>query len=367
MNTQTFTCSHCGAIHPLDERILCGNDALCPDCADLLTVHCDRCGDRIYLSDVICDERTTLCQHCYSSYYTTCEDCGRIISEHETYYADDDEDRALCEHCFNAHQKACAIHEYSYHPEPIFYGEGRYFGVELEIDDGGQSSFNAKKLLHTANQNAEHLYIKTDGSLDHGLELVTHPMTLEYHHHVMPWDEVLKQALDLGYLSHRTSTCGLHIHISRTAFGDTEQAQELAIARLLYFVEKFWSELLRFSRRTERQMNRWAARYGFQLSPQDVLQSAKDSRAGRYTAVNLTNSDTVEIRMFRGTLKLNTLIATLQMVHAMCDVALFLSDEELQALSWHGFLERIHEPELIQYLKERSLYRNDPVECEEDA
>lgn len=152
----------------------------------------------------------------------------------------------------------------------------------------------------------------------------------------------------------------------REAFGDTLLKQELAIARLLYFVEKFWPELLRFSRRTERQINRWAARYGMKLSPQEVMDSAKDSRMGRYTAVNLTNDETIEIRIFRGTLKLNTLLATLQMVNAMCDVAISLSDEELQALSWHDFLNRIHEAELIQYLKERNLYKNDPVAYEED-
>ena len=43
------------------------------------------------------------------------------------------------------------------------------------------------------------------------------------------------------------------------------------------------------------------------LTPTDQMCHAKNSCAGRYTAVNLTNSDTVEIRMFRGTLKLNTL------------------------------------------------------------
>ena len=90
-----------------------------------------------------------------------------------------------------------------------------------------------------------------------GLELVTHPMTLEYHLNEMPWAEVL-----------------------------------------------------RFSRRTQSQMNRWAARYGIRLTPSEQMSHAKNSCAGRYTAVNLTNAETVEIRMFRGTLKLNTLKAT---------------------------------------------------------
>ena len=183
--------------------------------------------------------------------------------------------------------------------------------MELEIDGGGTVNSNAEKLLNIANADAENLYIKTDGSLDEGLELVTHPMTLEYHLNEMPWAEVLRKARSMGYLSHAAGTCGLHVHISRLAFGCTYEQQEAAIARLLYFVEKFWAELLRFSRRTQSQMNRWAARYGIRLTPSEQMNHAKNSCAGRYTAVNLTNADTVEIRMFRGTLKLNTLKATL--------------------------------------------------------
>lgn len=97
------------------------------------------------------------------------------------------------------------------------------------------------------------------------------------------------------------------------------------------------------------------------LCPREQLNHAKDSCAGRYTAVNLTNADTIELRLFRGTLKLNTLIATLQMVNHLCEVAISLSDAELQDMSWFDFLDRIEEPELIQYLKERRLYVNEPV------
>ena len=154
--------------------------------------------------------------------------------------------------------------------------------------------------------------------------------------------------------------------ISRLAFGCTYEQQEAAIARLLYFVEKFWAELLRFSRRTQSQMNRWAARYGIRLTPSEQMNHAKNSCAGRYTAVNLTNADTVEIRMFRGTLKLNTLKATLQMVNHLVEVAISMSDAAVQELSWFDFLDEINEPELIQYLKERRLYVNEPVSASEE-
>ena len=83
--------------------------------------------------------------------------------------------------------------------------------------------------------------------------------------------------------------------------------------------------------------------------------------------MNLTNRDTIEFRIFRGTLKYNTLIATLQLLDRICDVALFLSDEEMKALSWTTFVSGCTQPELVQYLKERQLYVNDPVESEEEV
>ncbi len=252
-------------------------------------------------------------------------------------------------------------------PDLVFHGKGlRHFGVELEIDGGGTDRYNAEKLLNIANDDAENLYIKTDGSLDEGLELVTHPMTLTYRLNEMPWAAVLHKAQEMDYLSHAAGTCGLHVHISRLAFGCTYEQQEASIARLLYFVEKFWAELLRFSRRTQSQMNRWAARYGMKLTPTDQMCHAKNSCARRYTAVNLTNSDTVEIRMFRGTLKLNTLKATLQMVNHLVEVAVSMSDCQVQDMSWFDFLDEIKKPELIQYLKERRLYVNEPVTTSEE-
>ena len=82
--------------------------------------------------------------------------------------------------------------------------------------------------------------------------------------------------------------------------------------------------------------------------------------------MNLTNADTIEFRMFRGTLKWNTLIATLQLVDRICDVALCLTDEELKSLSWTTFVSGCKAPQLVQYLKERRLYVNDAVEAEEE-
>jgi hypothetical protein len=184
--------------------------------------------------------------------------------------------------------------------------------VELEIDGAGKCGGNAQEILNLVNARSELVYCKHAGSLDEGVEIVTHPMTLAFHQERMPWKAVLDEAVSMGYRSHQAGTCGLYIHVNRTAFGETPAEQDTGIARSLYFFEKHWEELLKFSRRTPRQLERWAARYGYKDRPKNILDHAKKGGgAGRYTCVNLQNDSTVEFRIFRGILKYNTLIATL--------------------------------------------------------
>ena len=368
--TETFTCCHCGHPHPLSERILVDDDELCEACADEETVICTHCGERIYRDDNAGDDNTPLCQSCYDRHYTSCERCGRIIHQYDAYYEDGDEDTPLCYDCHTRVSREKAIHDYYYKPTPLFRGAGpRYFGVELEIDFGGEDDDSAQQIMEIANGNGvENLYCKHDGSLDDGFELVTHPMTLHYHMKKMPWARILQEAVSLGYTSHQAGTCGLHVHVNRNAFGDTEEARDAVIARILYFFEKNWEELLKFSRRTQRQLEHWAARYGYKEQPKELLDHAKKGgHGGRYSCVNLQNTDTIEFRIFRGTLKYNTLIATLQLLDRICDVALFMSDDELKAMSWTTFAAGCTQPELVRYLKERRLYVNEPVESEEEV
>ena len=365
---ETRVCDICGREYPLSDLVGFGNAMLCNECLRSETTVCSCCGERIWADDNESDGDTPLCGRCYDRHYTTCVDCGRTIHQDDAYYIDEDDYDARCYTCHCRHADHRVIHDYYYKPEPIFCGQGkRYFGVELEIDGAGESNTNAAKLVEIANHDQELVYIKHDGSLDDGMEIVTHPMTLDFHLHQMPWAEVLKKAKTMGYLSHQVGTCGLHIHVNRTAFGESEEEQEEVIGRILYFFEKHWGELLRFSRRTQKQLERWADRYGLKEHPRQVLDVAKGSQE-RYTAVNLLNRHTIEIRLFRGTLKLNTIFAVLQLVDNICDTALSLSDDEIKDLSWTSFVAGCsHLPELVQYLKERRLYINEPVISEEEV
>ena len=83
---------------------------------------------------------------------------------------------------------------------------------------------------------------------------------------------------------------------------------------------------------------------------------------GRYVAVNLENYETIEFRLFRGTLRYETFIATLQLVNEICNIAIALTDRELENLSWSDFVLRIdkeNRSELVNYLKSKRLYVNE--------
>ncbi len=364
----TFICDYCGGIADITDRQNVLDMSVCHECYIAHYRTCRSCGTAMWDDDNCSGERDyVLCRTCYEEYYTRCCDCGALLSNDQAHY--DDEDYAYCYDCYqNMNEES--IHRYSYKPIPVFYGKGdRFFGVELEIDRGGYSHSNADRILSLANRNIEHIYIKSDGSLDEGFEIVTHPMTLDYHMKNMDWIGVANRAIELGYLSHKTSTCGLHVHVNRDSFSKDYEEQERAIGNVLYIIERFWQELLRFSRRTESQLQRWASRYGYKDVPSDVYKHAKDTCGDRYKCINILNRSTIEFRIFRGTLKYNTIIATLQLVDEICKVASSVSEKELSEISWSTFVANIDEgkcSELVQYLKERRLYVNEPIESQED-
>ena len=362
----SLVCTSCGNKFYREQLSPFDGELLCPSCLSNQTVYCSCCDRRIWTDDNVGTDAQPLCQDCFDNHFERCTTCNALIRRGDTFFRGDE---PYCQDCYHSVCDRDAIHDYYYKPTPIFYGDdNRFFGVELEIDGAGEDSDNAAEILHIANAEHPLAYCKHDGSLDEGFEIVTHPMTLDFHLHNMPWVRIVEEAKKLGYTSHQAGTCGLHVHVNRNAFGETEAQQDAVIARILYFFEKNWEELLKFSRRTQHQLDQWAARYGYKDQPKELLDHAKKSaHAGRYTSVNLTNKNTIEFRIFRGTLKYNTLIATLQLLDRICDVALFMSDEELKAMSWTTFVSGCTQPELVQYLKERRLYVNEPIESEAEV
>lgn len=171
------TCDFCGRTLTENEGTPIENELLCDECVDDHCITCNHCGETFWTEDCVTDDNTYLCRECFNDHYRRCESCDRIIHEDNICQ---NNDLPYCCSCYDDIDDDDEIEDYSYKPEPIFYGKGeRYFGIELEVDCGGKDGENARNLKDIANCRQEHIYIKSDGSLDDGFEIVSHPMTLD--------------------------------------------------------------------------------------------------------------------------------------------------------------------------------------------
>jgi len=350
-------CEDCGRLVPEGDLIAVDNNNkfVCDDCIDEYSV-CDHCG-KIF-SDCYLAVNTiplTLCDHCYGYHYFTCIDCGEVYHSDEGEYVDG---CCYCRDCADRHRDY--ILSYGAKPSPTFLGEGvGYYGVEVEIDKGHDKQEAARDIQAAG---GDRIYIKEDGSLSYnGMEIVTHPATLEYHVNQFPWSEICETALSYGYRSHDTDTCGLHIHASRSLFGDSETEQDLTIAKIILLIDRWYdTKIVRFARRDISKMREWADKPNADIRPEDdefdAVQKSKRTAEDRYKAVNLCNSHTVEFRFFKGTLKRDTIIASIQWVDTIIKYCRNTALKDLFGTTWEEIFGNTRHEELTSYLKQRGLH-----------
>jgi hypothetical protein len=309
------TCSWC------DERVLAANSGFAVNGNGLLV---------------------RLCESCHDNHTWTCRDC-------DTLHTDDAwHDDAVCTSCESERAEraerearfARVIGGY-HNPErraqtaPISSAwtranGDRHFGVELECemasdtfcDDERQDT--ARALLEVANADTRRMWAEHDGSLNWGFELITQPMGLDAHAEL--WPRVLTQTAARALRSHDTRTCGLHVHVSRRGL------TTLQIARAVVFLNAPENEVL---------VRAIARRYGnsYCRIAKKALRNAADSH-DRYEMLNLTNSRTVEFRLFRGTLRAETVLACVEFANAVLEFARTASNT---ALTTDAFLAHVYD------------------------
>ena len=331
---------------------------------------CDCC-DRLFFKSSTWMRRINgdyVCNHCANEYYTTCDECGCTIHVQESFTTNDDQ--VLCFSCAESLgylDRDEVIHAYSYKPRPIFHShestinsKSLFMGVELEVDGADCRESCAEDLICELDSESNLFYLKSDASLTNGgFEIVTHPCTLQYHQESFPWQDIIRIVKSYHFTSHDIGTCGLHVHVNRTALGDTVLQQDDTAAKITMIFDHFWHLFVRFSRRRRHSLSHYAYAPNAQIEANDTtfnaIKKSKDACTDHYCAINLSNRDTVEFRIFRGTLKYNTLIASLQLVSNVVELAKNNTVEQINNLEWQDVINVNRYPELIQYLEERQL------------
>lgn len=351
-------CELCGDLHRRDEGAYVDEKALCPDCEESNVFRCEGCGEwHLYRNmvriegtdDYVCDNWSCM----ERAEVDCCADCGDYCFIQDMHWMND---HIYCDSCVENHG---GLLDYSEKPEPEFYGDpaALHMGVELEVDNGDDIND------FITDAATPEIYFKEDGSLsrDGGVEIVSHPCTLDYHKGL--WDGIIDTAKSHYFTSHDAGTCGLHVHIDREYLGEFETERDYTTACIVMLFDKFWKQLVRFSRRTENQLSQWCERTGLELTkadmsaPEKVADKLQDkaNNEGRYKAVNLQNRNTVEFRLFRGTLRRETFYATLELCQVIVDWCKTHRIPELAALTWGELISSQPTEYLVDYCNLRGI------------
>lgn len=322
-------------------RVTIGPISFCESCTEYWG-RCHNCGD------LTCEStggrwtdnvESWVCRRCRLN----CRECRARLTRESAYEHNE------YNYCRDCHAQVSVILNHStnvldYYP---FFGQpkdGIWYGVELEVET--TRSANNSQRIALAKQVSEAMdgfaIVKHDGSLENGFEIVTAPATMEIH--AEKWQKFMNLGLPLE--SWDTGRCGMHVHFSR---GPVKPSH---LARLMVFtyangnramietiagrsLSDTWGrryaeitsnwKLTNFAGVIDHQSGGWAgqsyrrenyfddsgrARSRTILLPPKIVSLKRESKEmgrkmanpNRYTALNDCNDNTLELRIFRGTM-----------------------------------------------------------------
>lgn len=323
-----------------------------------------------------CDkiEHIDYSRYCYDDYHV-CSDCGDnycYCDERDTYvrhgdeYDDSDDDEPEYENIGNYHSSKKRL---GHIPSEYDNRKPRVLlGLELEMECARDEDLDERAgyLLDSIGKHEGHQYalLEQDGSLSYGFEMVTGYTGLDVHKKQL---EFFKNRFE-GMRSHDTKTCGLHIHICKS-----DMSIYHAMKMVLFINDSGNANLVRsLARRDASSYAKFKDKKGDTSWYKDahLYRSGKTDKlrclnADRYEALNFQNEKTIEFRLFKGTLKYETIMACLEFTYATW---FFCRDSGMHELIAEKFLEYIQKPErkedtqyLRAYLTEKGFLQAKPV------
>jgi hypothetical protein len=332
-SSHSIACFHCEELLPSSVASMVGDFYYCDDCRDNIFSYCDNCSE--YVESVSELEGDYWCDYCIT-------DSGAVFCNYCDQY-----ERALCDSNYDPddvenwnNQNYDGIMNYSFKPRrpDFFMGSADsddcklFYGMELEVESCDNSMSDGMKVIKDSLD--DFVYFKADGSLDRGYELVTFPFSFNYYVEAIDF-KFLSGLQELGYRSWSAGTCGLHVHISRTGFSSSGHVWKFA--QLILSNQHAWSKL------AGRTSSRWAS---FDSETNGIMKVLKGEKfPERYCAVNLSNTDTIEVRIFRGSLNERRVRSAIESIDCAIQYTRTLSVHDINqgALKFGRFADWVNE------------------------
>lgn len=250
---------------------------------------CSACLAIAMLND---DGQCSKCEQIYGS-TNTCSRCGTIRDSSATCRVCGDTQI----YCYSTKPHL----QYWYNPKDIGDPNVIFMGIENEqVYPSNSRRDKTLKEIYTK-YGPDILIAKSDASIDGaGFEIVTQPMTLESLH-----------VMDLtGFFSEHMNfsrSCGMHVHCGRNAF--TSDLHLMKVCQFINSNEDFCDKVAgRKPNNYNSKLDKKAARY---------VKDAKQGGTSRSNRINLTNSKTVEFRLFAGCVDEFTFRYRFEFIHAL--------------------------------------------------
>ena len=349
-------CDHCGELINDGNLSVVRNyhnnwrgveECWCESCRDDAS-YCEWCETWVYGMGV--HEATNgswVCESCAEDDFSWCSECGALVHNDDACW-DEDSEEYFCTSCYE-NRRSRSVKNYGYKPSPQFLGEDSklYLGVELEVGGASYSgSKDAADTLYDMGGNDSLFTMKEDSSIPTaGFEIVTQPCTYKFHKEEFPWESITGTCRSNGLRGHDlgSDSCGMHIHCSRNYMS------ELRWAMFEFFLTKTQKQWIKIARRNP---SHWGRFKDIDLRGRGNF--GHRSQTGRYQAVNFYNHYTVEIRIFRSTMKVSTIKATIGAVDAAVNFIKGLKTEELKSKSlWEAYCSYVKEngyAEVVEHL-----------------
>lgn len=329
-----FTCNDCGAIESTDHSNTCYDDYSV----------CDSCCENYRWSE----RRDTYISE--DDYFDEQEDDSDSEDEDDTY-------ALIGSYHSSKHKLSHIKSEFDKRKTKV------YLGLELEMEcnedvsrhDRASQLTEAICFLTDSDDNMQrYAALEHDGSLNNGFEMVTAYTGLDVHRNQLAY---FKSPFR-GMRSHDTKTCGLHVHICKS-----DMTLLHASKMILFIHESSNQKLIRSIARRDSsnyaQIKNKKASYEWLKNARTARDPMQHLNSDRYEALNFQNERTVEFRMFKGTLKYDTIMACLEFTYATW---FFTREASVSDLTAQKFIEFICKPEnkrdthfLRQYLKAKGF------------
>jgi hypothetical protein len=365
--------------------------------SDLEITHCD-CGH--YESDEnthsVGSAGDTWCDSCFDEDAVYVEDQDEYWPRDDAYWSDrddcyysydhdNDEDEDEDDDDYDREEASQPIMSYSTNILNVLditsgiksshFGEFT-LGIELEMSSGDSPCESSAESVRSR-LGSSYCIIKHDGSLPHnGFEIVTMPHGLATHiEKFKAWE------IDPTYRAWNTGKCGMHVHIDARAF------TQMTLGKFLMFINSAGNtDFIRKIAGRHPLVDDQARTYCAAES-QDVLvnpkQAVKGKSGERYRMVNMQNlgydqarrlglsSDnsyngkynTVELRIFRASLKKERLLAQIEFTHAAVMFCRVASWRDLNGTSFIKWLRSVagQYPALVKWYGVRNVHTSTPT------